>query len=122
MQQGDGVVLWQGKVSSEPGPLITRLAEWSGAIDLAGIEAWSCGICVGPAGLLTRGVTVDPARTGRRSREYSRFSTALTPLRESAWPTTWEASVWSGSRTGAVQEQQNRVTCRFRAVQRLLSG
>ena len=35
----DGVVLWQGKVPSEPGPLITRLAEWSGKIDLAGIEA-----------------------------------------------------------------------------------
>jgi transposase len=35
----DGVVLWQGKVSSEPGPLVTRLAEWSGVIDLAGIEA-----------------------------------------------------------------------------------
>jgi len=35
----DGVVLWQGKVPSEPGPLVTRLAEWSGKIDLAGIEA-----------------------------------------------------------------------------------
>ena len=35
----DGVVLWQGKVPSEPGPLVTRLAEWSGTIDLAGIEA-----------------------------------------------------------------------------------
>ena len=35
----DGVVLWQGKVPSEPGPLIARLAEWSGIIDLAGIEA-----------------------------------------------------------------------------------
>jgi transposase len=33
------VVLWQGKVPSEPGPLVTRLAEWSGTIDLAGIEA-----------------------------------------------------------------------------------
>jgi transposase len=32
-------VLWQGKVPSEPDPLITRLAEWSGSIDLAGIEA-----------------------------------------------------------------------------------
>jgi hypothetical protein len=35
----DGTVLWQGKVPSEPGLLIARLAEWSGAIDLAGIEA-----------------------------------------------------------------------------------
>jgi transposase len=35
----EGVVLWQGKVSSEPGPLVARLAEWSGTIDLAGIEA-----------------------------------------------------------------------------------
>ena len=35
----DGAVLWQGKVASEPGPLIARLAEWSGSIDLAGIEA-----------------------------------------------------------------------------------
>jgi transposase len=34
----DGVVLWQGKVPSEPGPLVARLAEWSGVIDLAGIE------------------------------------------------------------------------------------
>lgn len=35
----DGTVLWQGKVPSEPGPLIARLAEWGGSIDLAGIEA-----------------------------------------------------------------------------------
>jgi len=35
----DGRVLWQGKVLSEPAPLIKRLAEWSGVIDLAGIEA-----------------------------------------------------------------------------------
>jgi hypothetical protein len=35
----DGVVLRQGKVASEPGPLVARLAEWSGVIDLAGIEA-----------------------------------------------------------------------------------
>ena len=27
----DGVVLWQGKVASEPGPLVARLAEWSGS-------------------------------------------------------------------------------------------
>ena len=38
----DGAALWQGKVSSEPGPLIARLAEWSGKIDLAGIEAVHC--------------------------------------------------------------------------------
>ena len=35
----DGVMQWQGKVPSEPGPLIERLAEWFGAIELAGIEA-----------------------------------------------------------------------------------
>lgn len=35
----DGAVLWQGKVASEPGPLFARLAEWSGTIALAGIEA-----------------------------------------------------------------------------------
>jgi transposase len=35
----DGGVVWQGKVTSEPGPLIERLAEWSGTIELAGIEA-----------------------------------------------------------------------------------
>ena len=35
----DGAVLWQGKAPSEPGPLLARLAEWSGKIDLAGIEA-----------------------------------------------------------------------------------
>lgn len=27
----DGAVQWQGKVPSEPGPLIKRLVEWSGA-------------------------------------------------------------------------------------------
>ncbi len=35
----DGRVLWQGRVPSEPEPLVKRLAEWSGVIDLAGIEA-----------------------------------------------------------------------------------
>lgn len=35
----DGAVQWQGKVPSEPGPLIKRLAEWSGIIELVGIEA-----------------------------------------------------------------------------------
>jgi transposase len=35
----DDVVLSQGKVPSEPSPLVTRLAEWSGVIDLAGLEA-----------------------------------------------------------------------------------
>jgi transposase len=35
----EGVVLWQGKVASEPGPLTARLSEWSGTIALAGIEA-----------------------------------------------------------------------------------
>jgi transposase len=36
----DGRVLWQGKVPSEPERLVKRLAEWSGLIDLAGIEPW----------------------------------------------------------------------------------
>ena len=35
----EGLVLWQGKIASEPGPLINRLAEWTGTIELAGIEA-----------------------------------------------------------------------------------
>jgi transposase len=35
----DGTVQWQGKVPSEPSPIIERLAEWSGNIELAGIEA-----------------------------------------------------------------------------------
>jgi len=35
----DGAVQWQGKVPSEPSPIIERLAEWSGNIELAGIEA-----------------------------------------------------------------------------------
>jgi transposase len=28
-----------GKFPSEPSPLVTRLAEWSGVVELAGIEA-----------------------------------------------------------------------------------
>jgi transposase len=35
----DGAVQWQGKVPSEPGPIVERLAEWLGNIELAGIEA-----------------------------------------------------------------------------------
>jgi transposase len=35
----DGAVQWQGKVPSEPGPIIERLAGWFGNIELAGIEA-----------------------------------------------------------------------------------
>jgi len=35
----DGGVQWQGKVPSGPGPLIKRLTEWLGNIELAGIEA-----------------------------------------------------------------------------------
>jgi transposase len=35
----DGAVQWQGKVPSEPGPLIKRLTEWLGNIELVGIEA-----------------------------------------------------------------------------------
>jgi hypothetical protein len=37
----DGAVLWQGKVASEPGPLIKRLAEWPDSIEIVGIEAVS---------------------------------------------------------------------------------
>jgi transposase len=36
---GDGAIQWQGKVPSEPSPIIERLAEWFGNIELAGIEA-----------------------------------------------------------------------------------
>src|SRR4051794_34437872 len=45
--------------------------------------------------VLTDGTTADPVRTRRRSKGYSRFSAMPAPasLRESAWPTTWEASV-----------------------------
>jgi hypothetical protein len=35
----DGAVQWQGKVPSEPGPLIKRLTGWLGNIELVGIEA-----------------------------------------------------------------------------------
>jgi transposase len=35
----DGGVQWQGKVPSGPGPLIKRLTEWHGNIELAGIAA-----------------------------------------------------------------------------------
>src|SRR4051794_27147684 len=45
--------------------------------------------------MLTDSATADPVRTGRRSKGYSRLSAtpAPAPLRESARPTTWEASV-----------------------------
>ena len=32
----DGAVQWQGKVPSEPGPLIKRLVEWHGMIEQPG--------------------------------------------------------------------------------------
>jgi transposase len=35
----EGAVQWQGKVSSEPAPLIKQLVKWLGNIELAGIEA-----------------------------------------------------------------------------------
>jgi transposase len=35
----EGAVQWQGKVPSEPAPLIKRLAEWLGNIELGGFEA-----------------------------------------------------------------------------------
>jgi hypothetical protein len=34
----DGALQWQGKVAGEPGPLISRLARWSGVIERVGIE------------------------------------------------------------------------------------
>jgi transposase len=35
----DGQVVWQGKVDSEPGPLIEKLRLWHDQIDLVGLEA-----------------------------------------------------------------------------------
>jgi transposase len=35
----DGQVVWQGKVDSEPGPLIDKLQLWRDQIDLVGLEA-----------------------------------------------------------------------------------
>ncbi len=35
----DGGLRWQGKIPSEPGPLVQRLEEWSGEIERVGIEA-----------------------------------------------------------------------------------
>jgi transposase len=35
----DGELVWQGKVDSEPGPLIDKLQLWRGQIDVVGLEA-----------------------------------------------------------------------------------
>ena len=61
----DGVVLWQGKVPSEPGPLVRRLAEWSGTIDLAGIGAGEQPYRAAVEARI-HAVAVQPLRTFRR--------------------------------------------------------
>lgn len=35
----DGQLVWQGKVDSEPGPLIERLRLWHDELDVVGLEA-----------------------------------------------------------------------------------
>ena len=35
----DGQIVWQGKIDSEPGPLIEKLKMWQDEIDLVGLEA-----------------------------------------------------------------------------------
>lgn len=35
----DGTIVWQGKVDSEPGPIIDKLAAWQADIDKVGLEA-----------------------------------------------------------------------------------
>jgi hypothetical protein len=35
----DGPVVWQGKVDSEPGPLIEKLRLWHDQIDVEGLDA-----------------------------------------------------------------------------------
>lgn len=35
----DGTIIWQGKVDSEPGPIIAKLAAWQNDIDKVGLEA-----------------------------------------------------------------------------------
>ena len=35
----DGQIVWQGKVDSEPGPLIEKLRLWHDQIDVVGLEA-----------------------------------------------------------------------------------
>jgi transposase len=66
----DGRVLWQGKVPSEPEPLVKRLAEWSGVIDLAGIEA--CPLSEWPhRGLREAGIPVVCVETRHAQRFLS---------------------------------------------------
>jgi hypothetical protein len=87
----DGRGLWQGKVPSEPGPLIARLAEWWGSIDLAGIEACPMSEWL-HRGLREAGIRVRP-RTEARSGKVSPRS--LTP---STGPMLWcrgSAPSWS---------------------------
>ena len=35
----DGQLVWQGKIDSEPGPLIEKLRIWQDEIDVVGLEA-----------------------------------------------------------------------------------
>ena len=72
----DGRVLWQGKVPSEPGPLVKRLAEWSG-IEACPLSEWL------HRGLREAGIRVRP-RTEARSGKVSPRS--LTP---STGPMLW---------------------------------
>ena len=73
----DGVVLRQGKVPSEPGPLVTRLAEWSSVIDLAGIEACPLSEWL-HRGLREAGIPVMCIETRHAQRFLSR-PTRMTP-------------------------------------------
>jgi hypothetical protein len=65
----DGVAQCQGEVPSEPGPLIERLAEWSGAIGLAGTEA-----CPLSTGLREAGLPMGCVETRHAQRFLARRS------------------------------------------------
>ena len=39
VMERDGQVVWQGKVTSEPGPLVDKLKLWADEIDIVGLEA-----------------------------------------------------------------------------------
>jgi transposase len=68
----EGAVQWQGKVPSEPGPLIKRLAEWLGIIELAGIEACPLSEWL-HRGLREAGIgAVHPAMTKEAYLEFQR--------------------------------------------------
>src|SRR5271169_6819002 len=68
----DGRVLWQGKVPSEPEPLVKRLAEWSGVIELGGIEACPLSEWL-HRGLREAGVPVVCVRRAMPSASYPRI-------------------------------------------------